>query len=141
VEILGRILGEEVVRVYQSLTLSDRASITVAADNFEIPGKPFGQTWPSEPGPLRKMNLTAFKINNLVIGSISGEVFAEIGMKIKAASPYKNTFVFSLTNGTWYYIPTAEAFNEGGYEVKSSANTPEGEAMILEKMDRLIRGL
>jgi neutral ceramidase len=144
--ILGQILGEEVVRVYNNVTMSDRAIIKAAADNFEIPGKPYGTFWPVGADTLstaksRKINLTAFRINGLVVCSISGEVFGEIGKKIKSQSPYRNTFVLSLTNGTWYYIPTADEFIKGGYEIKSSINTPEGEGIILDRMQRLLESL
>ena len=44
------------------------------------------------------------------------EVFVELGMSIKAASPFRTTIVISLANDLDFYIPTRRAFEEGHYE-------------------------
>ena len=44
------------------------------------------------------------------------EVFVELGMAIKAASPFRTTMVLSLANDLDFYIPTRRAFEEGHYE-------------------------
>ncbi len=59
-------------------------------------------------------------INETVLVGISGEVFMEIGLDIKKESGFKNTFIISYANGCVGYIPTEEAFREGGYEPKEA---------------------
>ncbi|HDD63841.1 MAG TPA: hypothetical protein ENF53_01590 [Thermoprotei archaeon] len=54
--------------------------------------------------------------NNLAIVFLPSEVFVEIGLKIKKDSPFRNTVIVSYANEYFGYIPTAKAFNEGGYE-------------------------
>jgi hypothetical protein len=49
-------------------------------------------------------------------GTAAHEVFVEIGMSIKAASPFRRTMVVSLANDLDFYIPTRRAFEEGNYE-------------------------
>jgi hypothetical protein len=45
------------------------------------------------------------------------EMFDTNGQEIHAASPFKTTFVFGYTNGSFSYIPSAFAWTNGGYEV------------------------
>jgi len=59
-------------------------------------------------------------INETVLVGISGEVFMEIGLDIKKESDFENTFIISYANGCVGYIPTEEAFREGGYEPKEA---------------------
>ena len=51
---------------------------------------------------------------------IPGEPFTEIGRAIKAQAPFKMTFCTCLTNGSCGYFPVATAYDEGGYEARSS---------------------
>jgi len=50
--------------------------------------------------------------------SFPGEMFTEIGMHIKAASPFRRTYVVGLANGHVGYFPTRKAIAEGGYAVE-----------------------
>lgn len=52
--------------------------------------------------------------------SLPGEVFVELGMAIKQASPFPNTIVVELAHGPTTYIPNRAAFPQGNYEVVSS---------------------
>lgn len=47
--------------------------------------------------------------------SFPGEMYTEIGMHIKADSPFRRTYVVGLANGYVGYIPTRKAIAEGGY--------------------------
>ncbi len=51
------------------------------------------------------------------IVALPHEVFVEIGLAIKASSPFNTTIVISLANDVDFYIPTRKAFAEGSYEV------------------------
>jgi neutral ceramidase len=48
--------------------------------------------------------------------SLPGEIFVELGLAIKAKSPFKHTLIAELANGAIGYIPTDRAFDEGNYE-------------------------
>jgi len=48
------------------------------------------------------------------------EPFCEIGMEIKRRSPFPVTFMCGYTNGRMAYMPTAEEWTKGGYEVENS---------------------
>lgn len=60
--------------------------------------------------------LQAFRIGDLAITSVPAEVFVEIGLDIKAKSPFKPTFTIELANGYNGYLPTPEQHKLGGYE-------------------------
>lgn len=57
--------------------------------------------------------------------SLPGEIFVELGLSIKAASPFKQTHIVELANGSVGYIPNRSAWPEGNYEV-ISARVAEG---------------
>lgn len=60
--------------------------------------------------------LQSFAINDIGIASLPFEAFAQIGLDIKAQSPFKNTFTIELANGSFGYLPTPEQHKLGGYE-------------------------
>lgn len=70
----------------------------------------------AESPPEVQVMLQAFRVGDLGICAIPFEVFAEIGLKLKAESPLERTFVVSHANGTYGYLPTPEQHKLGGYE-------------------------
>lgn len=62
--------------------------------------------------------------------ALPGEVFVELGLSIKAASPFRQTHVVELANGSFGYIPNRSAYAEGNYEVVS-ARCAEGSGEML----------
>ena len=68
-----------------------------------------------------ELPLSAVAIGNeVVFAGIPGEPFTAIGAKIKSGSPFKATFCTCLTNGSCGYFPVESAYDEGGYEARSS---------------------
>jgi len=67
-----------------------------------------------------EIKLTCLKFGDLAFVGLPGEPFTGLGRQIVAASPFDTTVVCCLTNGDGYYYPTTAAYDEGGYEVKSS---------------------
>lgn len=63
--------------------------------------------------------------------SLPGEIFVELGLAIKAASPFKHTIIAELANGSIGYIPTARAYDEGNYEpVSARCAKGSGEKLV-----------
>jgi neutral ceramidase len=60
--------------------------------------------------------IQTIKIGDLAVVAVPCEVFAEIGLDIKAKSPFKPTFTISIANGWNGYLPTPEQHKLGGYE-------------------------
>lgn len=85
--------------------------------------------------------LSAIKIGDLVFAGIGGEPFTEIGTRICKASPFKETVLCCLTNSAGGYIPTRRAYEEGGYEARTSSLKPGGDDIIVEGMEKLLNNL
>jgi hypothetical protein len=62
------------------------------------------------------VEVNALRIGDLGIVTLPGEIFCEFGLQIKKQSPAKHTLVVELTNDAIGYLPTREAFEQGGYE-------------------------
>jgi len=79
-----------------------------------------------ENGPdVFSMPLSSVSIGDAVrFVGIPGEPFTEIGRRIKDESPAATTFVSCITNGYYGYFPTANAYQEGGYESRASIFGP-----------------
>lgn len=64
--------------------------------------------------------LQLIRIGDVVIGTVPGEIFVEYGFQFRdkiQARPHTNlALLVSLANGVVNYIPTPEAFEQGGYE-------------------------
>lgn len=69
-------------------------------------------------GKSRKFSLVSIKFDDkLALTTLPGEVFTEIGMEIKKRSPFKQTWPVTLGMGECGYVPLAECFKRGGYEI------------------------
>ena len=79
-------------------------------------------------------------INDTAIWAAPGELFCEIAMHVRNASPFARTFYFGYTNGWFGYLPTAQAFGEGGYEPNTSVFTNSLESDITEKVVTYFQG-
>ncbi len=62
---------------------------------------------------------------------LPGEIFTELGMAIKAASPFQYTIVVELANGSIGYVPDRKAYVEGAYEpVSARCAAGSGEKLV-----------
>lgn len=73
-----------------------------------------------EQEPHLRCELNAAQIGNLLLLTSPGEVFAQMSLDVKAASPFPFTMVSELTNDYLGYVPTPDVFGPGGggYEGK-----------------------
>ncbi len=73
------------------------------------------------PGPLHvDVPVQALRLNDVAIVGVAGELFVEIQLAIKRASPFTATLVAAYSNGCIGYLPVADAYPDGGYEVDHS---------------------
>ncbi|MFV2067537.1 MAG: hypothetical protein ACC645_11200, partial [Pirellulales bacterium] len=77
---------------------------------------------------LVRIPVPFLKINQeTVLWAAPLELFCEISMEVRRQSPFRNTFYYGLTNGSLLYLPTKQAFAEGGYEPAVSPFTDQAE--------------
>ncbi|MDO8543574.1 MAG: neutral/alkaline non-lysosomal ceramidase N-terminal domain-containing protein [Opitutaceae bacterium] len=69
--------------------------------------------------------LQAFRIGDVAIMSIPAEPFAEIGLDLKARSPFPRALTIGLANGYWGYLPSEAQHPLGGYETWVGTNRLE----------------
>ncbi len=94
-----------------------------------------------------KTPIQALRIGDLGIATLPGEAFVELGIEVKAKSPFRATFPVELANDYRGYIPTVEGHEVGGYETwraKSSylekQAAPKMTAAALRRLGVLFRG-
>ena len=113
------------IRSLERLRKTEAVPPTVASEQWKLP-----------------LEVQAFKItDDFAIVGLPGEVFVELGLAIKAGSPFKTTLVIELTNSHIAYVPTREAFAEGSYETINSRLAPGGGEMMVESAIRLLKEL
>ncbi len=77
--------------------------------------------------------------NDIAFVSLPGEIFVELGLAIKRASPFKFTIIAQLANGSVGYVPTRQAWTQGNYEVVSARCAPGSGELLVETASRLLR--
>jgi hypothetical protein len=79
---------------------------------------------------LAEVQVIAFS-DELAIVALPGEIFVELGLALKKASPFKHTLIAELANGSIGYVPNCEAYPEGNYEIVSArGEAGSGERLV-----------
>lgn len=74
-----------------------------------------------EHGPeFFEMELIAVTVGDIAFVGIPGEPFGAIGMALKETEGFEQVLPSCLTNGSNGYFPSADAYEQGGYESRSS---------------------
>ena len=87
--------------------------------------------------PNEKLVLQALRIGDLAITAIPNEVYSITGLKLKAQSPFPNTFNIELANGAAGYIPPPHQHDLGGYTTwpaRTAGLEVEAEPKIVETL-------
>jgi hypothetical protein len=93
-------------------------------------------------GSTLPLEVQAFRLNHdVAIVTLPGEIFVELGLAIKSASPFKTTLVVELANEALGYVPTKKAAAEGSYEIVNSRLAPNGGEQLVEAAVGLLKDL
>jgi sugar phosphate isomerase/epimerase len=88
------------------------------------------------------LEVQVFRLSSdVAIVGLPGEVFVELGLAVKEASPFATTLVIELCQDSPGYIPTRKAFAEGSYETVNSRIVPGGGEKMAETAIRLLKEL
>ncbi len=92
-------------------------------------------------GETLPVDVTVISIGDeLAIVTLPGEVFVDLGLAIKQASPFRTTIVVELSNVVeTIYIPHRAAYAGGSYEVTNSTVMPGSGEILVESAVRLLR--
>jgi len=61
------------------------------------------------------VNLQAIRIGDMALTSAAGETLSELGLRVKAGSPFAETQFLGYSNGCLGYIPNAECYPAEGW--------------------------
>jgi len=91
------------------------------------------------------LEIQVIAMGPIALVALSAEPFAEFAKPLESASPFPHTFPIGNANGNIGYIPTAPAFQEGGYEVEMAprvfgalAFRPEVDAILREALAKIL---
>ncbi|NLD52847.1 MAG: hypothetical protein GX650_08105 [Clostridiales bacterium] len=87
------------------------------------------------------LDIAAITLGDVAILGIPGEPFTQIGLQIKEQSPFAMTVTCCLSNGSEGYFPMKEAYDEGGYEARSSFYKGGVAEIIIEQSVQLLKEL
>ncbi|MFA0752301.1 MAG: hypothetical protein IMHGJWDQ_000048 [Candidatus Fervidibacter sp.] len=94
--------------------------------------------------PFLEAEVQVLAVGRSAFVAICGELFCQFGLDIKRASPFPTTFVVTCANGMVGYLPTPEAFQGGGYEVRlarSSQLMPDAGNQLVGEAIQLLQSL
>jgi len=140
------LLGDRVIAAVQSMPAGTERVLIRHAQQIVETARREDLTWPDEMAAYAtsdrrriKLPLRFLAINDTVIWSAPVELFCDIAMGIRDRSPFAQTFYFGYTNGWFGYLPTAKAFEEGGYEPKTSPFTGQAESDLATAVTGFLR--
>jgi neutral ceramidase len=102
--------------------------------------KAYGATSPAGVDLVR-IPVRFLRLNDTVLWGAPLELFCEIAIRVRNESPFRHTFFFGYANGWLGYLPTAEAFREGGYEPRTSPFSAQAEQDFTDGIISFLAGL
>ena len=162
---VGRNFASEVLESLEHVQVQEVTKLACARREVELPVRPdwlslveqeqarmcqeFAGHWQLSDG-IRQIverrridtEVQGFRVGDLVLVGLPGEVLVEMGQKIKAGN--KQAAIVELANDDIGYIATRRAFSEGGYEVGRhlwGRVTPEAEDILVPLARTLIEEL
>jgi hypothetical protein len=128
-EMVDEFVGD-VNGVYESLeALADGDVIVGAEAVLQLPRKQ--RDVDEGMGKFRQVRIQGLRIGPLCILAFPGEVFSQTTMAVKDAFPDQVIMVCSYMSGSRAgYVPVAEAYETGGYEVRVSSYSEAAEAIL-----------
>jgi hypothetical protein len=132
------LLGDKILDVNKAMAQELAGAVILEESVVQTPLKP-GLEWPAEltrygDNASLRLPVRVLRIHDTVIWSAPVELFSEIALDVRSHSPYAHTFYFGYTNGWFGYLPSARAFEEGGYEPQTSPFTPSAEGDLKRAM-------
>ena len=89
---------------------------------------------------LRFAELGVVRIGDMTLVTAPGEIFVEYGLAIKDGSPDEKTVIVEMANGELPgYVYTADALEDGGYEVSNSMLTADAGNEIVKAAVALLK--
>jgi hypothetical protein len=96
---------------------------------------------PAEPTPVR-LEVAVLRIGDMALVLTNGELFSEIGVAVKKASPFKVTLFCGYGNRTGGgYMPIRSEYAFGSYEVDGTSYGPGAAEKTIEETVALLKSV
>ena len=157
---IGEDLARETKRVASEIKKFSKGEISASQRVIFLPAKEKTQDSgrflqpKSTVDDYLQVRLSVLKIGNIVLTGVSGEVFNQISVKMRARSPYAATFMVTHCNGSSGYLVTDDAYPVpgntgagektnpvGGYEANSTRAKPGAEQLIIKNLLEMIKAI
>lgn len=120
---------EHARRVVRREVEADDLDAKYAAETLAVAGQPV----------VQPTVLQAFVLGDVGLATLPGEMFCKLGLDLKRLSPTPRTLVVGLGNDWRGYIPNAEAFDQGGYELRTARSAKAARGMGEALVDTALR--
>lgn len=106
--------------------------LRVASRAVDLPPKEAG-------GEGKALLLHGLRLGDAAVLTLSAETFVEYAIYGEEVSTAAKTLVLGYTDGNIGYLCTADAFPDGGYEIRTTQVAPESEAIVKNAMKDLLK--
>ena len=136
---LGHEIGKEVVKVFNEITADNKnyLKIEVVHEDIICPLK-YDRVVKNFKNTTVSIPTTAMRIGDFTWVTFPGELFHEIGQVIKLSTHARYPFIVGYCNGSLGYLPTQQAYSEGGYEPWTSRFAPPTEKIYLKEVEKML---
>lgn len=145
------LLGDKIIEANQAMAAgSANVKLWLGETWIETPRKA-GLGWSEElkaygakssgGADLVRIPVRVLRLNDTVLWGSPVELFCEIALRVRAESPFRHTFFLGYCNGWMGYLPTAQAFKDGGYEPRTSPFSEQVERDYTEGVLTYLHGL
>lgn len=148
VNVLGRMLGEEAVRVAEGIRGVPHGRLRALQTVVEAPGRrnesgvspfrPDGDYRFVDASPV-KIRLSLLAVEGTAFCGISGEVFTRIGERLRKESPFPDTVLLTHANGSSGYLPDDGAYGQISYEILVTRVKPGVEKIVVDGLVGLMK--
>ncbi len=146
------LLGDKILDANRRIVATtDEVTLRAGSLTVETPRKA-GLGWPADMEnytrttkagtKMVQLPVRFWKINeDIAIWSAPLELFCEVSNEVRDRSPFPYTFYYGYSNGWLGYLPTAEEWKYGGYEVETvSPFTPAAAGHLTESVINYLQG-
>jgi len=134
-------LGQAVERALDSSRSAPSPGLWLRRRSFELPTRlPHGE----DTGQVLATEAVGLRLGDAALVFLPGEPFVETGVAVRGASPFPFTAVAGFAEETIGYIPTDDAFGDGGYETTFgpwSVLAPTSESILRRETAHLLQEL
>jgi hypothetical protein len=134
VEEAGRRAADAVTAALQAARGLRGEPLRLAVRTVELPGK-------EDPTEIRELRLHGLHIGDAVLVALSCEAFVEFDLFARSVSDAEETLVLGYTDGNIGYLCTADVFDEGGYEARTTRVAPESEQLAKSAIREILSDL